>query len=285
MERRSKQRSHQKENTALFIGTLAILCVALFIFAKPLLKFFSLSSSTDTPSEHTAPPQSLDTKELPFISVQDIWLALGQGKDLQFLDIRAKDAFDNSHIPHSEYVSEEKLSTYVTKKQAPYIIIFSLDQADSLQKVHEILNQQKISHFFVAGGIASLEKEHYPFVSYGNPDSFIDRSKVTYFTALEAKKFLDEKSATRFVFLDVRSNKEFAFAHVQDAISIPLETLEEKSLSLERTTMYLIYGNTMLDSFQAAVRLSDLNFTLVRAISDTPPDIEKAGIPIVKGGS
>lgn len=84
---------------------------------------------------------------------------------------------------------------------------------------------------------------------------------------------------------DVRSTQEFSFAHVKDALNIPLEMIEKKSISLDRSTTYLVYGNTMLDAFQAAVRLSDLNFALVRAISDSPPDIEKAGIPIEKGAS
>ena len=94
-----------------------------------------------------------------------------------------------------------------------------------------------------------------------------------------------ENIHTPFAFLDARSTQEFAFAHVKDAKNIPLQAIEDQSSSLDRSTMFLVYGNTMLDAFQAAVRLSDLNFALVRAISDSPPDIEKAGIPIEKGAS
>ncbi|MBP7811415.1 MAG: hypothetical protein KA054_01065 [Candidatus Moranbacteria bacterium] len=282
MESRSSHRSHPRESAALFLGTLAILCVGIFIFAKPFLKNASLPSSDDLPSDQTGPNSTpSDTKGLPFISVNDIWLALGQGKDLQFLDIRTKEAFMRSHIPYSEHVPEDKLSVYVTKQKGIAVIVFSLDQAELLQKIHETFTQQGISHFFVTGGVTALEKEHYPLISFGDPDSFIDRSKVTYLTAEEARKYTGEN--TGFVFLDVRSTQEFSFAHVKDALSIPLEMIEEKSASLDRSTTYLVYGNTMLDAFQAAVRLSDLNFALVRAISDSPPDIEKAGIPIEKG--
>ena len=87
---------------------------------------------------------------------------------------------------------------------------------------------------------------------------------MTYFTAEEARKYAAEN--TGFVFLDVRSTQEFSFAHVKDALNIPLEMIEKKSISLDRSTTYLVYGNTMLDAFQAAVRLSDLNFALVRRI-------------------
>ncbi len=284
MERHSKQRSHQRENTVLFVGTLAIVCVGIFIFLKPLFKNASLPSSMPSSVDNTEPTSATGEKELPFISVQDIWLALGQGKNLQFLDIRSQEAFEKSHIPYSKNVPEEKLSTYIPKEKDAYmIIVFSLDQAEALQKVHETLKQSNIPHFFITGGILALEKEHYPLISFGDPDSFSDRSKVTYFTAAEAKKYMDENTHTRFVFLDVRSTQEFAFAHVKDAKSIPLQAIEDQSSSLDRSTMFLIYGNTMLDAFQAAVRLSDLNFALVRAISDPPPDIEKAGIPIEKG--
>ncbi|MDQ5976408.1 MAG: hypothetical protein QG664_321 [Patescibacteria group bacterium] len=284
MERHSSQRSHPRESAALFLGTLAILCVGIFIFTKPFFRNASSISSSDLPSDQTEPdPVLSDTKELPFIPVKDIWLALGQGKDLQFLDIRTKEAFLKSHIPYSEHVPEEKISTYVTKQKGIAIVVFSLDQAELLQKVHEAFARQGITHFFVTGGVTALETEHYPLISFGDPDSFIDRSKVTYFTAEEARKYAAEN--TGFVFLDVRSTQEFSFAHVKDALNIPLEMIEEKSVSLDRSTTYLVYGNTMLDAFQAAVRLSDLNFALVRAISDSPPDIEKAGIPIEKGAS
>ncbi len=286
MERHQKQRSHQKENTVLFIGTLAILCVGIFIFLKPFFKNASLPSLTHAPANLAEPALSLSTdeKELPFISVQDIWLAFGQGKDLQFVDIRSQEAFTRSHVPHSEYVSLEKLSAYFPKRKDSYtIVVFSLDQASSLQKVHETLKKSNISHFFVTGGMLALEKEHYPVISFGDPDSFSDRSKVTYFTAVEAKKYMDENPDNGFIFLDVRSSQEFSFAHVKGARSVPLESIEDHSSSLNRATLFLVYGNTMLDAFQAAVRLSDLNFALVRAISDTPPDIEKAGIPIEKG--
>lgn len=284
MERHSGQRSHKREGAVLFLGTLAIFCVGIFILLKPLFRNASLISSSSSP-DRTEQPASSDTRELPFISIQDIWLALGQGKDLGFIDIRTKEAFDVSHVPYSEYVPEEKLSTYITKKPGPYIIIFSLDQAASLQKAHEILEERSIAHFFVTGGVENLKREHYPFISFGDPDSFIDRSKVTYLTAEETKKYLSEAGIPKFTFIDVRSTQEFSFAHVKDAVSIPLDMIEEKSASLNRSTLFLIYGNTMLEAFQAAVRLSDLNFVRVRAISDPPPDIEKAGIPIEKGAS
>lgn len=281
----SGSRDRRRESAVLFLGTLAIFCIGAFIFLKPFFRDISSDSPDIAPSnQETKSSESSNTKELPFISVQDIWLALGQGKDLQFLDIRTREAFDVSHVPYSEYVPEEKLSTYVTKKPGPYVIVFSLDQSASLQKVHEILKKKNVVHFFVTEGVVGLEKEHYPFISFGDPESFIDRSKVTYFTAAEANTYISKATAaTRFVFLDVRSPREFSFAHVRNAINVPLEMIEEKSMSLDRSTMFLVYGNTMLDAFQAAVRLSDLNFTLVRAISDTPPDIEKAGIPIEKG--
>jgi len=283
MERHSEQRSHQRESIVLFIGTLAILCVGIFIFLKPFFKNASPSSTDNSTSTHEDPTPSSDGKDLPFVSVQDIWLALGEGKDLQFLDIRSKEAFDKSHVSHSEYVPEEKISTYITKKKSTYVVVFSLDQAELLSKVHETLQKQNITHFFVTGGVIALEKEHYPLISFGDPDSFIDRSKVTYFTAKEAKKYQDEQKNTRFTFLDIRSAQEFSFAHISGAVNIPLGTIEEQSDSLDRSTMFLVYGNTMLEAFQAAVRLSDLNFSLVRAISESPPDIEKAGIPIEKG--
>lgn len=283
MEHHLGQRSDQRAGSVLFLGTLAIFCVGVFIFLKPFFKDAPASSSDSFSGQAEQSSESHDEKGLPFISVQDIWTALGQGKDLRFLDIRTREAFDRSHVPYSEYVSEEKLSTYTTKKPGPYIVVFSLDQGGALQKVHEILKRQEVLHFFVSEGIAGLEKEHYPLISFGDPDSFIDRSKVTYLTAAETKKYLSETKTTPPVFLDVRSAREFSFAHVKGALNIPLEMIEEKSASLDRSTMFLVYGNTMLDAFQAAVRLSDLNFALIRAVSDTPPDIEKAGIPIEKG--
>ena len=115
MERHFKQRSHQRESAVLFVGTLAILCVGIFIFLKPFFKNSSVSLSNDPASNHEDQSSLSDERELPFVSVQDIWLALGQGKDLQFLDIRSKEAFDKSHIPHSEHTTEEEISNYITK--------------------------------------------------------------------------------------------------------------------------------------------------------------------------
>lgn len=278
----SPRPSHHRESTALFLGTLAIFCVGVFIFLKPFFKETALPASDNAASDSPEASTS-DQKGLPFISVQDIWLALGQGKELEFLDIRSSEAFRQSHIPFSQSVPEGNFSTQPTPQKDAAVIVFSLDQAASLQAVHETLKKANVPHFFVTGGITSLEQEHYPLISFGDPDSFSDRSKVTYFTADETKKYLDANTEGRFLFVDVRSTKEFAFARVKGAVNIPLESIESQSATLSRSVTLLVYGNTMLEAFQAAVRLSDLNFALVRAISDAPADLEKAGVPVEKG--
>ncbi len=269
----------QREGTALFVGLLAVLCVGIFLFSKHFLRNFSAGSEGAIPE---APFFEQDVNQLPYLSVADIWLALGQEKNVLFLDIRDREKFTRLHVAQSLSVPLDEIPQYTPDPERPVFVVFDSDQAESLGKVAEFLTKHHVSHFFVSGGFETLQNEHYPLVSIGDPSLLIDQSKVTPVTPEEAKQYAQAHPETT-VALDIRSMDEFAISHIHGAINIPLQSLEARSTSLSRMTTYLLYGDDTLSVFQAAVRLSDLNFPLVKSVDGTLADMEKIGFPIERG--
>lgn len=272
----------RQESSVLFIGMIAILCVGIFMFSKPLLRRLS-APPANTPASETSSTSSMNAEEsLPFISIQDIWRSLEQGKEVVFFDIRPQEQFEQSHVPHSQLVTPETLEASLPQDQKTIFIVFSLNQADQLPSITHILTKRNIPHFFISGGFENLQKERYPLISFGDFNSLVDQSKVTFLTPEETRKYIDTTS-NKVLFLDVRSEQDFALARIVGARNIPLSAIETYADSLPRSTMLLVYGTDKESAFQAAVRLSDLNFSLVRAVMGTPLDLEKAGVPAERG--
>lgn len=82
-------------------------------------------------------------------------------------------------------------------------------------------------------------------------------------TAEEAKKILDEQ--TDLIILDVRSEEEFAEAHIENALLLPDYEISEKADTVLplKDAQILVYCRTGRRSAAAALKLINLGYTNV----------------------
>ncbi len=96
-------------------------------------------------------------------------------------------------------------------------------------------------------------------------------------SAEEAKEIMD--GATDFLLIDVREKEEYAEGHIEGALLIPYDEIEESAGSLlaDKQQTILIYCRSGRRSAIAAQTLSDLGYTDVKdfgGIIDWPYDIK-----------
>lgn len=82
-------------------------------------------------------------------------------------------------------------------------------------------------------------------------------------TAQEAQDYMSYE--TDFYIVDVRDEEAFAKAHVDGAISLPLEEIVEEADRVlpDRDVMIYVYGDNPQDSCAAAQKLSDIGYSSI----------------------
>ena len=96
-------------------------------------------------------------------------------------------------------------------------------------------------------------------------------------TAEEAKEFMD--STEDYVLLDVREEDEFAEGHLEGAILIPYESIEERAEEElpDKGQLILVYCRSGNRSKKAAEILVELGYTNIKefgGIIDWPYEVE-----------
>ncbi|WP_167957042.1 rhodanese-like domain-containing protein [Anaerosporobacter faecicola] len=97
-------------------------------------------------------------------------------------------------------------------------------------------------------------------------------------TAKEAKKLMDEPQDA--IILDVRTEEEYEEGHIDHAILLPHDRIDEEVSSIlpEKDQMILVYCRSGVRSKQAALKLAELGYTNIKefgGILDWPYEIEK----------
>lgn len=269
-------RSRRQDSTVLFIGLIGILCVGVFFVSKRFFRSEVVDPSASTATESA----STELSNLAFISANDAWARSDRDRDIIFIDIRPKSAFEQLHVPRSRPIDFDALAGYTPEKDKTTVVIYATDQAKLLPEADKLLKRSSDRYLFLTGGFEAWVESGRPTISLGNPGSFLDQSKVTYLKLTEIKTFLESNPDA--IWLDVRTEPEFRTSHVRQAIHIPLADLELRSHELPRSKMIIIYSKSGGDAFRAGVRLSDLNLFMTRVIDASPADLEKAGVPFEK---
>lgn len=256
-------RSQEKKNaSALSVGGLLILLVGGFFVAR----FFWNQQSDDATEVVPMQTEKEETKELPFISAEVVQQKILNGDKVVFLDARDQSDFENERIPQSILTSPSALGIYTAEQGTVIVVVLSNRDTVRQEAVGNILRLKSYPAFILKGGIEEWKRGGNPVLSYGNPDSFLDQSKVTYLSPDEAVKDLKENGANILV-LDVQSEQNFRKKHWKGAINIPLDQLEKRVKELVSAQSIIVYGESELVSFRAGVRLSDLNVFTARTLS------------------
>jgi rhodanese-related sulfurtransferase len=178
----------------------------------------------------------------------------------RMIDLRSEVAFAAFHIPDSYLVNVDDIAElpFVDGEEA---IIIS-DDLNVLHQASDALASSGITHFAIEGGLPAWETVGGQVVTFGDPNSPTDHSKVTL---LDEKAFsgLFESEESRHQLLDVRSSGEKLS---ESALWIPLSELEARRGEIPPATSIALCGENGLEAFQASVRLFDLGFASVQTL-------------------
>lgn len=259
-----KQLSQEQKNArVVLVGGVLILLVGGFFVMKTVWKS-SPQEATDRPIVES----DEETRQaIPTITTEALRQKIYNNERVTILDVRNEESFATEHIPHSIFTSSGALNTY-TGNGADELIVVVLSNTDSqmTEAVSNILKQKSYQAFILQGGFEEWKKTGNQVLSRGDPNSFLDQSKITYITPAEALKALANTDANYFL-LDVQSAQNYQKKHLKGSVNIPLTELEKRSKEIPAGRNILVYGESELPSFQGGVRLADLNVFTARTLS------------------
>ncbi len=237
-----------KEKLILFIGFLLIAVVALVTFLRPS---FRNSEKKDFSAD------SQPVKEYPAISAKELAEKLKNKENVFILDVRTADEYQIEHIIDSVSVPLEELDKKEIDAAVDAVIVILGSGSDQSNRAAEIMEIKGFQNLLVlSGSLAAWKNNNGQTISWGDPTSFVNQSKVTFISLEDAKKSLDEKKPVYW--LDVRSADQFS-SRISGAVNIPLGELEKRRNELPLGKEIIVYGATELEGFQAGVKLYDLN--------------------------
>lgn len=95
-------------------------------------------------------------------------------------------------------------------------------------------------------------------------------------TATDAKKIMDNRDD--YVILDVRTKPEYEASHIENAMLLPLDDIDEKATDIlpDKDQLLLVYCRSGVRSKEAALQLANLGYTNIKefgGIIDWPYDV------------
>lgn len=213
------------------------------------------------------------------LSPEEILEKQRRGEPVVFIDIRSPEAFAASRIPGSRQIPASALASFAPSANALHIIVTSALESAANDGVRNLLSGADFSYAFIEGGFENWTAQGGSVLSSGDPNSFVDQSKVTYLP-VEAAKPLIEGNAPDLYILDVRPAAAFGEKHIRGARNIPFEELESRVGEIPAATRVLVYGENELSSFRAGVRLFDLNVYGVETLPGNNLLTPESGLPL-----
>lgn len=245
----------KKESVIFFVG---FLCIAGIIGFYGRAYFRSKAPQA-------APVTKLDTSSITddmYISYDTLVQKRRESaSNTIFIDIRPNDFFAFEHIPQSTNIPIEVIDSLTIKDGFNFVLIAQAGNERGLAATAaQVLKNKngKAPIFILNGGFEGWKNSGGQTISFGNPESITDHSKVNYVTPEELKKRLDARQS--YFVLDMRPKDIYDQGHVQGAVNLPLDQLEKFSEKIPAGARIITYGNSELEDFQAGVRLFDLGF-------------------------
>lgn len=252
----------QKNARGVLVAGVLILLVGGFFVAKTFWKNTSEEKREDTSS--ISPEQK--AQDIPLITAEAVRQKIFNNERITILDVRNQESFDAEHIPHSFLTSSGALNTYTAGADEVVVVVLSNADTQIKEAVGNILKQKSYPVFILKEGFEGWKKAGNQVLSRGDPNSFLDQSKITYITKEEAKKALNDTDARYFI-LDVQTAQNYQNKHMKGAVNIPLAELEKRSKEIPSGRNILVYGESEFTSFQGGVRLADLNIFTARTLA------------------
>lgn len=261
--------------TALLVGFGLVISVVVFFAVRNASPGEEKRSATD----ETAAAEMKST--IPTIAPLEAKKKLLSKTPAKIIDIRPEIEFQASHIPDSLSMPVEKLPEYFPATEEEEIIVVPDREGTASAKASEIFSGKRVRYAFIDGGLIAWEQAGGQVISFGNPSSPIDRSKITLVSAEDFRKAVEDRERLHAI-VDVRSREAFTKSHIPEAMNIPLPELERRRVEIPPATNIALYAETELDAFQAAVRLFDLGMFSVKTLNIGYPEWESKGMPVEK---
>ncbi len=210
---------------------------------------------------------------LTYITPKKVFKSI-RNEEYLMIDTRNKQEFSENHIEASINIPLEEIpSKEYQLNQEQTIIFIEKQETQAGKKIANELKEKGYKLNYLEGGLYYYLSAGFDLVSYGNTTSTRDRAKVNLFDL----PTLGEKLQTgeRFIYLDVRSKTDFNKDHFENSINIPLENLEKNKKDVPSGKL-LIIDEDPIRSFQAAVRLTDMNILTVYYLTNSYSEFKDA---------
>ena len=264
---------NRRDKRTLLIGGLLIIAVGVYFISKSI--FFEdadaipASVSTDTSRE----------AEVSLIAPDVLLKKIQNGDSVALIDVRSQEAYALEHIAHTLSLPISSLQNFSPAKDEMAVIIFSENDPEVFTAAKNIMSEKSFAYYFLKGGFEGWKSMSAPTVSIGDPDSFVDQSKITYLSAEEFKKLLAQNTPALFI-LDVQAEDNFKKRHLVGSANIPLDQLEKRIGEVPAGRHIVVYGENDLASFQGGVRLSDLGIYSARTLTGGKYLSVLSGLPL-----
>lgn len=261
-----------RDQKAFLIGGLLIFLVGGYFIGKNL--FFN-----DEPADEVSDPLAIvDKKEgVPFMTPEVLLKKMQNGDALMLVDMRDEASFQGEHIARSLSLPISMLGTLSPAQDEALVIIVPENDPAVFETAKNIMSQKSFPYFFLEGGLKGWRDASAPLVSLGDPDSFVDQSKVTFVT-LEIYKQAGGQNNSAITLIDVQSEADFKARHLKGALNIPLSQLEKRVGEIPAGRQIAVYGKDDTESFQAGVRLFDLGIFSARTFIGNNLFIPESGL-------
>lgn len=249
--------SHHHDNRAIVIGTILILLVGGIVVQQ----FWKNRTASDEALKEARSSSDQRPEELPTIDPDVVWQKILNNEKVVFLDFRDAESYKQEHIPHSLPLAPSFFDSYNPEENALLVAVLSSINTRSTEAIHSAIRKKPFKIFLLAGGFENWKQRGYRTISYGDPASLLDQSKVTYITQEEI-----QKSDLNFIMLDVQSMENYRKKHIAGALHIPLDQLEKRVNEIPKFENIVVYGENEIASFQGAVRLAGLDIITSKAL-------------------
>jgi rhodanese-related sulfurtransferase len=276
MQRRRIFQEEAKDSRAVVVGGMLILLVGGYMIFR---QFYGEEPETVLTDASDDSKMTQEETMVPSISTEVVRQKILNGDKVRFLDLRGEESFKTEHIPHSLPMSPSSLATYTPASGELSVVVFSSKETETLEVIKNTLRQKSSQLFLLEGGFEQWKKEGNQTIGLGDPNSFIDQSKVTYITPSEVAGMLSTENPNLFI-LDVQSEQNYQRRHIKGAKNIPLDQLEKRSEEIPPAKNIIVYGESELISFQGGVRLSDLNIFTAKTLSGNAHLQKESPLPL-----
>jgi rhodanese-related sulfurtransferase len=277
-----KNKQQSKNNlVAIVTGFFLIVAVTALFFVKSSI---SNKNKQEKLSQAMTQQEEVDLEKYTSISPAKLLAKINSSENFEILDIRDADSFLSGHILDSKNVSLSSLlqdSQFLDRDEV-YYIVDSLGFTPEQKQLIDAMQEEGFRKVgYLEGGIYAWINELNPIIEFGDPNSLSAQAKVNYISSDELKNLIEQEGDTLQI-VDLRIPQKYIEGHLQDAINIPLESLETRRKEILSYKRIILYDDTGILAFQGAVRLFDMGTLNVFALSDGLNVWKEKGLEIVK---